>query len=59
MGLIGNHEIELDVKRQQFQAYKHRFRFPFVESQSPSQLHYSFNLAGKTPSEAQKARPVT
>lgn len=46
MGLVGNHEIETDAKHRDFQAYTNRFRFPFAESGSPSQLFYSFDLAG-------------
>ncbi|KAK9805338.1 hypothetical protein WJX73_003577 [Symbiochloris irregularis] len=46
MGLVGNHEIEPDVQGRQFQAYRNRYRFPFAESGSPSQLFYSFDLAG-------------
>lgn len=46
MGLVGNHEIETDAKHRDFQAYTNRFRFPFAESGSRSQLFYSFDLAG-------------
>lgn len=46
MSLEGNHEIEPDLHGRMFQAFMHRFRFPAEESDSPSQLFYSFDLAG-------------
>ena len=46
MSLEGNHEIEPDAHGRTFQAFHSRFRFPAEESESPSQLFYSFDLAG-------------
>ena len=47
MVLEGNHEIERDAANATFQAFTHRFRVPYVESNSPSPLFYSFDLAGE------------
>ena len=46
MSLEGNHEIEPDLHGRMFQAFHTRFRFPADESESPTQLFYSFDLAG-------------
>ena len=39
-------QISPDVHGRTFQAFQGRFRFPAEESRSPSQLFYSFDLAG-------------
>ncbi|CAF2111346.1 hypothetical protein Bca4012_095078 [Brassica carinata] len=44
----GNHEVELIpvLHRQSFTAYNNRWRMPFEESGSSSNLYYSFNVFG-------------
>ncbi|GAB4856440.1 Probable purple acid phosphatase 20 [Ancistrocladus abbreviatus] len=44
----GNHEVETILlgKPTPFLAYNHRWRMPFEESGSTSNLYYSFNVAG-------------
>lgn len=46
MVIEGNHEVETDAKGRSFQAYGSRYRVPYAESGSPSNLYYSFDLPG-------------
>lgn len=40
-------QIELDVNQKKFQAYTHRYIYPWVESGSTSPHYYSFDIAGE------------
>lgn len=46
MTIEGNHEIEEDAAGRRFLSYTARYRMPSDESNSPSQLYYSFNHGG-------------
>ena len=43
----GNHEIENDAANNTFLSYTARYRMPAPESNSTSQLYYSFDTGGK------------
>ena len=46
MTIEGNHEIEEDAAGRRFLSYIARYRMPSDESNSPSQLYYSFDHGG-------------
>jgi len=46
MTIEGNHEIEEDAAGRRFLSYTARYRMPSDESNSPSQLYYSFDRGG-------------
>ncbi|GAB4833395.1 Probable purple acid phosphatase 20 [Ancistrocladus abbreviatus] len=46
MTTTGNHDVEKKVPPAHFTAYNARWRMPFEESNSNSNLYYSFNVAG-------------
>ena len=47
MTIEGNHEIENDAANHTFLSYTDRYRMPAPESNSTSQLYYSFDTGGK------------
>ncbi len=47
MTIEGNHEIENDAANKTFLSYTARYRMPAPESNSISQLYYSFDAGGK------------
>ena len=47
MTIEGNHEIENDAANKTFLSYTARYRMPAPESNSISQLYYSFDTGGK------------
>ena len=47
MTIEGNHEIENDAANRTFLSYTARYRMPAPESNSTSQLYYSFDTGGE------------
>ena len=47
MTIEGNHEIENDAAGKTFLSYTARYRMPAPESNSTSQLYYSFDTGGE------------